>query len=330
MPRGVSVAAVIPTFNGARYLAATIESVLAQAPAPEEVIVVDDGSVDDTPAVAARFLPRVRYVRSDTNHGICHARNHGIAASRSEWIALCDHDDLWVPGKLARQLDLVRRVPDVEFQFSDFVDVVGDRWTGRRKFLLVGDDYWAEGRRDLGDGIWLFETSLFPRLIRFQPVFPSTMMFSRALFERIGGFDEALGRERTEDLEFTLRAVTQTRVAAIAAPLVGKRDHGGGFSDDNLATALSHVRVLRHVLRHNPAASDHAAAINQEIARRSRDAANDAFARGDLPLAAELLRDVPASMRDARLWVKAAILRLPRFLAVPLGAALVGLQARSR
>ena len=326
----MSVAVVIPTFNGSRYLAATIDSVLAQQRQPEEVIVVDDGSTDDTQAVATRFVPRVRYVRSEANHGICHARNLGIAASRSEWIALCDHDDLWVPDKLARQLDLGRRVPDVEFQFSDFVDVVGDRWTGRRKFLQASDDYWAEGRRELGDDIWLFETSLFPRLIRFQPVFPSTMLFSRALFERIGGFDEALGREPTEDLEFTLRAVKHTRVAAIAAPLVGKRDHGGGFSDDNLATALSHIRVLRHVLRHNPSARCHAAEINQQIALRSRDAANDAFARGQLSLAAELLRDVPASLRDGKLWAKAAILRLPRPLAARLNRALVGLQARMR
>jgi len=323
----VSVAVVIPTFNGTRYLAATIESVLAQQHPPDETIVVDDGSTDDTHAVVARFLPRVRYIRSETNRGICHTRNLGIAASQSEWIALCDHDDLWVPDKLARQFDLVRRAPGVEFQFSDFVDVIGDRWTDRRKFLQIDDAYWAEGRRELGDDIWLFQISLFPRLIRFQPVFPSTMLFSRALFQRIGGFDTALGREPTEDLEFTLRAVAHTEVAAIAAPLVGKRDHGEGFSDDNLATALSHIRVLRHVLRHNPSAPPHAAAIEDQIARRSRDAANDAFARGEFALVADLLRDVPASLRDGRLRAKATILRLPRPLALWLGRVLVGLRA---
>jgi len=325
----VSIAVVIPTYNGATYLPATLESIMAQRRPPDEVIVVDDGSTDDTPVLAARFPPNVRTIRTEANHGICHARNAGIAASRSQWIALCDHDDVWLPDKLTRQLDAIRAVPDVDFLFSDFVDVVGNTWTGKRKFLQVSDQYWAEGRRDLGDGVWLFETPLLPRLIRFQPIFPSTVMFSRALFDRIGGFDDALGHEPAEDLEFTLRAIARTRVLAIAVPLVGKRDHGGGLSDDNLATALSHIRVLRHVLRHNPDAAPHAALINQQITQRSRDAANDAFAQGELTLAAELLRDVPAQLRDRRLRAKAAILRLPRPIAASLSRLLVRLR-RSR
>src|ERR1700722_14569573 len=98
------VSVVIPTYNRADLLPRAIESALAQTRPPAEVVIVDDGSTDDTASVVAQYAhrdaDRVRLLRVP-NGGVARARNAGLAATRSEWIALLDSDDVWAPDKLA-------------------------------------------------------------------------------------------------------------------------------------------------------------------------------------------------------------------------------------
>ncbi len=103
-----SVSVVVTTYNQARYIAETIESVLAQTHAPREIIVVDDGSTDETPSITARFGDRITCIRQK-NQGIAGSRNAGIRRASGELIAFLDGDDLWEPGKLAAQVDLARK-----------------------------------------------------------------------------------------------------------------------------------------------------------------------------------------------------------------------------
>jgi glycosyltransferase involved in cell wall biosynthesis len=98
-----SVSVVIPVYNGARYLAEAIESALGQTVRPAEVIVIDDGSEDETPQVAARFERSIRYIRQ-TNAGLASARNAGVELASSEHLAFLDSDDIWLPQKLDLQL----------------------------------------------------------------------------------------------------------------------------------------------------------------------------------------------------------------------------------
>lgn len=106
------VSVIIPTFNRARCVGEAIESVLSQSFHDFELIVVDDGSTDDTPAVLARFGTRVRVLRQP-NRGVSAARNTGVLAAQGEWVAFLDSDDLWVPGKLEVQLEDIARHPRV-------------------------------------------------------------------------------------------------------------------------------------------------------------------------------------------------------------------------
>jgi glycosyltransferase involved in cell wall biosynthesis len=105
MRDGVSV--VIPVYNGARYLSDCIRSVLAQTEPPAEIIVIDDGSEDDTPQVAAEWSAHVRYERRG-HGGISFARNEGLKLVTTEYIAFIDSDDLWLPRKLEWQLAALR------------------------------------------------------------------------------------------------------------------------------------------------------------------------------------------------------------------------------
>lgn len=101
-----TISVVIPCYNGAKYLRETLESALAQTHPPLEVLVVDDGSTDDSAVIAESFGPPVRVIRQP-NQGESVARNRGIEESQGEWVALLDADDLWLPHKLESQLAAV-------------------------------------------------------------------------------------------------------------------------------------------------------------------------------------------------------------------------------
>ena len=101
-----TVSVVIPVYNSSEYIARTIESVLAQTHKPDEIIVVDDGSTDETRQKVTQYEPKVKYIYQ-TNAGTSAARNTGIKTSSSEWIAFLDADDEWLPEYLQKQLALL-------------------------------------------------------------------------------------------------------------------------------------------------------------------------------------------------------------------------------
>jgi glycosyltransferase involved in cell wall biosynthesis len=121
---GVSV--VIPAYNAERFLSATVASVFAQTVPPDEVIVVDDGSTDGTPALLERLGETypLRTMRRD-NGGQARARNDGVAAARGEFVALLDHDDQGHPSKLERQLDQLAADPSLGMCFTA-VNIIRD------------------------------------------------------------------------------------------------------------------------------------------------------------------------------------------------------------
>ena len=120
-----SISVVIPCYNAAAFLRATIESILGQTQPVLEVIVVDDGSADDSANIAESFGPPVRVIRQP-NQGESAARNRGIEAAVGDWVAFLDADDLWLPTKIELQSEAIRSAP------ADVVCVTGD-------FLLFGE-----------------------------------------------------------------------------------------------------------------------------------------------------------------------------------------------
>src|SRR5690242_13247080 len=111
------VSVIIPTYNGTAFLRETIDSALAQTYPAVEVIVVDDGSTDDTAAVIAEYGDRIKGI-AQANSGTSAARNTGIRASSGDYIAFLDHDDLWAPIKLARQMRVLRDHPELGMVYA--------------------------------------------------------------------------------------------------------------------------------------------------------------------------------------------------------------------
>lgn len=122
---GLSFSVIIPTYNRAHLVSRAVNSALAQLAAEDELIVVDDGSTDNTEHVLAPYGERIRYIQTE-NRGAGAARNRGIQGARNELIAFLDSDDEWLPGKLELQRSVMAARPEIIFCFTDFLIKVGD------------------------------------------------------------------------------------------------------------------------------------------------------------------------------------------------------------
>src|SRR5579864_8740685 len=113
------VSVVIPAYNAARFLGDAIQSVLNQTYSNFEVVVVNDGSTDDTESVVRSFGDRLFYVKQ-ANKGVSAARNEGIKRARGQYVAFLDSDDVWLPTKLAEQIPFLEQNPEVGLVYSDW------------------------------------------------------------------------------------------------------------------------------------------------------------------------------------------------------------------
>jgi glycosyltransferase involved in cell wall biosynthesis len=158
-----SISVIVPAWNVERYLDEALDSALAQRPAPTEILVIDDGSTDGTADVAGRRGPRVRCVRRE-HGGPAAARNAGIREARGELLAFLDADDVWLPGKLARQLEVLSGRPALGIVSTR----IRDFWIPELAHLGTGDDRPRDGlvtqtgvaRREVFDRVGLLEEDL--------------------------------------------------------------------------------------------------------------------------------------------------------------------------
>jgi len=169
---------VIPAYNAAGFIRRTIDSVLAQTYSDYELIVVDDGSTDDTAEVVKSYGERVRYIYQE-NAGGGAGRNTGIAAAEYDWIALLDHDDEWLPEKLQAQMDLLERNPDLRWCGTNYYK----ECLGRKALVGIVKAL----RIALGD-VEYFESVLTAVCKKGCRLVPSTMTIHKEIFEELGGF----------------------------------------------------------------------------------------------------------------------------------------------
>jgi glycosyltransferase involved in cell wall biosynthesis len=205
-----SVSVIIPTHNRRDYVREAIASVVAQTYQDFELIVVDDGSDDDTGTLVAEFspvCPSLRYV-CQANQGVSVARNTGVALSSGHYLAFLDSDDVWQPSKLERQLAFFGAHPRASICQTEEI------WL--RRGVRVNPH--AKHRKTGGD--------IFARSLERCLVSPSAVMLRRSLFDRVGGFDPCL--PACEDYDLWLRIGATQPIHLLDTPLVIKR---GGHPD---------------------------------------------------------------------------------------------------
>lgn len=231
----LDVTVVVPAFDSARWIEATLASIRAQTVPVREIVVVDNGSSDETAALAARAGATV-LVRP--GGGPSRARNAGIAAARTEWIAFCDADDVWEPHKLARHRDVVELCPDISLTFSDWLAF--DERGPLRETSLCDDPSYARLRRvPVGPGIVRFERAdLSAAFYHSMFVLTSSAVVRRGTLLAAGPFDERL--RVTEDYELFIRVIARASAAAIEEPLVRYRRHPASISSDEVINTAQH------------------------------------------------------------------------------------------
>ena len=219
MPR---VSVIVPTYNRARTLSRAIDSALAQTIEDVEVLVVDDGSTDDTASVLASYDdPRLRTVVHASNQGANVARNTGIEHARGEYVAFLDSDDEWFPTKLERQLEAL------EGRSAEWVGAYCDA-----SFELSGTSGWLRGavasalaRGDEPPTVEGDEALIGEILAdNVQPGAGSTLLVRTDVARETGGFDEDL--DRFQDPEFCLRVLERGKLAYVDESLVIREETG--------------------------------------------------------------------------------------------------------
>jgi glycosyltransferase involved in cell wall biosynthesis len=265
-----TVSVIVPAYNAARFVVASLESVVNQTFSDFEVIVVDDGSTDETAALVQPFARRDGRFRlmHRPNGGIAAARNTALTEARGEFIALLDSDDLWMPVWLERQLGILRHRPDIGVLSANC--------------LNLGSSADGKPLKPVGHGAIIDLTLL--DLIRFEDSVCIQSVFRRAVPDAIGWFDASF--RSSEDYDFWLRAAAGGfRVSFNPTPLGYYRRRPDSVSSD-LGVMLGTITRCLHKARAE--CIDHpevVRAIDQKLMSLRRqtllESAKQALGRGD-------------------------------------------------
>ncbi|MCW5959741.1 MAG: glycosyltransferase [Pyrinomonadaceae bacterium] len=203
------ISVIIPNYNYGRFLGDAIQSVLDQTLQPIEIIIVDDGSTDNSVEIVKSFGTKVKLIQQK-NGGVGKARNTGARFSTGNLLAFLDADDIWFPHKLEKQVELFQAQPEL-----DYVSC------GMREFDLEGKairEYIPATKQWQTEGILLFTESIVAS--------GSAIIVKRKAFEKIGGFDDQRDLHPSEDWDFARRISEVCAIGAVADILVNYRIHG--------------------------------------------------------------------------------------------------------
>lgn len=303
----LTVSLVIPAYNRAGLIAETIDSALAQQESFHEIIVVDDGSTDDTLQVLAKFGDKIKVI-AVPNGGVQQARNTGVAHATGKFITLCDSDDLLTSDFLVTAKGWFRQHPEYDALYSNFVTFNGAELSPD-KFSYAPPGFFDGARTD-GE-FWYDVPDLYVRTVCYQPLFMSGCIVRKALYQQLGGFNTRFNRVGGEDWEFTLRVLEAGRVVLCRRPLVHIRRHIANDSSDSVHMVRGTAQILEYALQQHPIAAGYRDIIIKSINNRRIDVFHLAFGRGDLPIAQEMLALIDRHPSDLKFWIKKIITKLP-------------------
>lgn len=216
------VSVIIPSYNRADYIDETIESVLAQTYSSIEIIVIDDGSTDNTREIVAKYEPRVRYVwQENAERGA--ARNHGLRLAKGEFIAFLDSDDVWLPNKVQKDIEVFNSQPNVGFVYSD-IQIIEAQGNLRRVIKRKG-----------------FSGHVTSHLLGKNFVSVGAHLMRTQILRDVGGFREERQLSCSEDYETWVRISTKTQFVHLPLATAKIRVHPNNSvknADNSMSAAL--------------------------------------------------------------------------------------------
>jgi glycosyltransferase involved in cell wall biosynthesis len=251
MPEKPAVSVVIATFNRAKFLAETIESILQQSFRDYELLVVDDGSTDDTRALLKSFGDRVRYFCQE-NRGPSAARNLGVRHARAPWISIQDSDDLCARSHLTTLYRYAQDHPDCGMVFANGAYLAGPEH--HRETIIPGD----KARRLYVQGVHLAD--LFDKsIVRLQAA-----LISKAAYDIVGGHDQSL--RICMDLDLAFRLCMSFPIGYLDEVVFFYRKHEGNTGRNEELRLTENIQVIKKLLKTYPNVRETLGA--QTVARR--------------------------------------------------------------
>lgn len=257
MPPKVSVN--MCCYNSERFLKATIQSILRQSYENYELIIIDDGSSDGTAEIIKGFNDqRIKYYYQ-ANKGLSASRNRAVRHSSGEYVAFIDHDDIWLPDKLAQQVALLDTDPAVGLVYTDAYMV---NWRTKQKKRFSGMVTMSAGQ-------------VLDKLFLCDFIILSSIIVRKRLFELVGYFDEKL--TLAEDYDFLFRAAKTTRFAYVPLPAVEYTIHSSNSTRNKLVAHQEEILVLyRYLANYRELLSGMGkAAVNRRLAAAHRTLGDD-------------------------------------------------------
>lgn len=245
----MKISVAIPTYNRGHLICQTIDSILSQTVKVDEIIVVDDGSNDDTQQVILKYGEQIRYEKL-ANAGPAAARASAINLCSGDWIALCDSDDLWLPKHIENFVRFNELFPAANVCFMNF-GILDDN--GTDKFAEAPAHWWDNVTMQLSDNTtWaLLHPDAYNDFLCFQPIFPTALFFKRSLYDEIGGISSKVSRMNSEDAHLTRRLIAHGTTGCCKEISVQIRKHDDNFSKDNLENLKGRKTILEYLIKHN-------------------------------------------------------------------------------
>lgn len=216
-----NVSIIIPMYNAEKYIKEAIDSVLKQTYKDFEIIVIDDGSTDNTKSKLLDYGSQIKYIYQE-NAGPAVARNRGIKEAKGEYIAFLDADDIWMPEKLERQIRKLKNN-------SEFGVIHTDR------LRLEPDGSVKPNEKIVPEGF------IFEELLRNNFIICSSVLVKKECFNEVGLFDEDR-KNRAEDYDMWLRISRKYAISFIAEPLIKYRVNMNGYNRSNIKAMYDSVK----------------------------------------------------------------------------------------
>ena len=219
------VSVIIPTYNCSKYVTEAINSVLEQTYNNYEIIVIDDGSTDDTEGILSLYMDKIRYVKKG-NGGPASARNLGIKESKGEYVAFLDADDLWDSSKLEKQIALFDENLDLGLVHTALSQFIASLENMAPSFTNS-----VENNNDFKDLFW------------HNFIGTSTVLVRKECFEKLGTFNEGSEYFSVEDYDMWLRIAQEYKIGYVADVLTFYRQHPDGISK-NIDRSYNNERAV--------------------------------------------------------------------------------------
>jgi len=241
------ISIIIPTYNSAQYICEAIESVLNQTYKDFEIIVVDDGSTDNTKEVIKPYLNKMKYIYQQ-NSGPSAARNRGIQEAKGEYIAFLDADDIWLPQKLELQIKFMEKEKEVGLIFSDMV-LFNEKEIIKNSFLKEKLFFNKLSIKSLSSTEKVIYDNVFNALLQENFIPTNTVIVKKECFNKVGFFDETLFS--VEDRDMWLRIGLFYDIGFINFPLVLTRFHETNISGNQELALKSRLKVMKKFLNYS-------------------------------------------------------------------------------